>query len=203
MLAKSLARLSSGSKIVSPDDDAAGLAVSMKFDAQSNRIDATSTNVGNAISFTQTQDGFLSKVSKALDRMSTLAVLSQDVTKTDSDRTLYNAEYTQLASYITDLSHKDFNGVSLFSGATNAVTIDSEANTWNMNSVQYDSQRLHWCYHRSVSCHHKRCRDSVDQCQISDHPARNRPRECGRQPRPLELHSRTVDRPKDEPRRRE
>jgi flagellin len=135
MLAKSLARLSSGSKIVSPDDDAAGLAVSMKFDAQSNRIDATSTNVGNAISYTQTQDGFLSKVSKALDRMSTLAVLSQDVTKTDSDRTLYNAEYTQLASYITDLSHKDFNGVSLFSGATNAVTIDSEANTWNMNSV--------------------------------------------------------------------
>jgi flagellin len=134
-LAKSLARLSSGSKIVSPDDDAAGLAVSMKFDAQSNRIDATSANVGNAISFTQTQDGFLSKVAKALDRMSTLAVLSQDVTKTDSDRTLYNAEFTQLASYITDLSHKEFNGVSLFSGATNAVTIDSDANTWNMNSV--------------------------------------------------------------------
>src|ERR1043165_10300417 len=69
-LSKSLARLSSGSKIVSPEDDAAGLAVSMRFDAQINRISATMTNVTNAISFSQTQDGFMSKVSKALDRMS-------------------------------------------------------------------------------------------------------------------------------------
>src|SRR5215213_8315840 len=65
MLAKSLARLSSGSKIVSPEDDAAGLAVSMRFDAQINRINAAKNNVGNAISFSQTQDGFLKKVTKA------------------------------------------------------------------------------------------------------------------------------------------
>src|SRR5882672_1608060 len=81
MLAKSLARLSSGSKIVSPEDDAAGLAVSLRFDAQINRTTAASNNVGNAISFSQTQDGFLSKVGKALDRMSELSILSQDVTK--------------------------------------------------------------------------------------------------------------------------
>src|SRR5436190_19704806 len=89
MLNKSLARLSSGSKIVSPEDDAAGLAVSMRFDAQINRTRAAGTNVGNAISFSQTQDGFMQKVSKALDRMSELAILSQDVTKTDADRSLY------------------------------------------------------------------------------------------------------------------
>ena len=74
-LSKSLARLSSGSKIVSPEDDAAGLAVSSRFDAQINRITATKNNIGNAISFSQTQDGFLKKVGKALDRMSELAVV--------------------------------------------------------------------------------------------------------------------------------
>src|SRR3979409_1932556 len=94
MLAKSLARLSSGSKIVSPEDDAAGMAVSMRFDAQINRLGAAGANVGNAISFNQTQDGFLKKVAKALTRMSELSILAMDVTKTDADRGLYNAEYT-------------------------------------------------------------------------------------------------------------
>src|SRR5437870_979858 len=127
MLAKSLARLSSGSKIVSPEDDAAGLAVAMRFDAQTNRIQASNNNVGNAISFSQTQDGFLKKVSKALDRMSELSVLSQDVTKTDSDRSLYNAEYTTLGAYIDDVATKDFNGVALFDGTAQNVTTDSDA----------------------------------------------------------------------------
>jgi flagellin len=134
-LAKSLARLSSGSKIVSPEDDAAGLAVSMRFDAQVNRINATVNNVGNAISFSQTQDGFLKKVSKALDRMSELAVLSQDVTKTDSDRALYNKEFQTLGAYITDLATKDFNGVSLLGGTALNVTTDSDANKFSMTGV--------------------------------------------------------------------
>jgi len=135
MLAKSLARLSSGSKIVSPEDDAAGLAVAMRFDAQINRIQASNNNVGNAISFSQTQDGFLKKVSKALDRMSELAILSQDVTKTDADRGLYNTEFTKLGTYIDDLAGKDFNGVSLFSSTALNVTIDSDANTFSMSGV--------------------------------------------------------------------
>jgi flagellin len=135
MLNKSLARLSSGSKIVSPEDDAAGLAVSMRFDAQINRITATKNNVGNAISFTQTQDGFLSKISKALDRMSELSILAQDITKSDADRTLYDAEFQKLDDYITNIGTKDFNGVSLFAGNVLAVTEDSEGNTFNMNAV--------------------------------------------------------------------
>ena len=81
MLNRSLARLSSGSKLTSPADDAAGVAVSLRFDAQTNRIKAARSNAENATSFAQTQDGFLQKVGKALDRMSELAVLSQDVTK--------------------------------------------------------------------------------------------------------------------------
>lgn len=135
LLSKSLARLSSGSKIISPEDDVAGAAVSLRFDAQINRISAASANVGNAVSFNQTQDGFLQKVGTALDRMSELAVLSQDVTKTDGDRTLYNQEFTTLGTYINDLATKDFNGVSLFNGAPLQVTTDSDAKKFTMASV--------------------------------------------------------------------
>jgi flagellin len=134
-LAKSLARLSSGSKIVSPEDDAAGAAVSLRFDAQINRIGAASNNIGNAVSFNQTQDGFLQKVGKALDRMGELSVLAQDVTKSDADRTLYNSEFTQLGAYITDIAGKTFNGVSLFSSSALSVTTDSEGGSFSMSGV--------------------------------------------------------------------
>lgn len=129
LLSRSLARLSSGSKLISPEDDAAGMAVSMRFDAQTNRISAANANVGNAISFNQTQDGFLKKVAKALDRMSELSVLAQDSTKTDDDRALYNAEFTQLGAYVDDLATKKFNDITLFDGSSLAVTTDSDAKT--------------------------------------------------------------------------
>jgi flagellin len=135
MLAKSLSRLSSGSKIVSPEDDAAGLAVSLRFDAQIKRTNAANSNVGNAISFTQTQDGFLNKIGKALDRMSELAILAQDVTKTDSDRGLYNSEFSTLAAYVTNTAGKDFNGVSLFSAGSLTVTTDGDTGTFSMSGI--------------------------------------------------------------------
>jgi flagellin len=135
MLAKSLARLSSGSKIVSPEDDAAGLAVSLRFDAQLSRIGAAKSNVSNAISFAQTQDGFLKKVTKALDRMSELSILAQDVTKTDADRALYNAEFTTLGAYVDDVATKEFNGVALFDGTALDVTTDEDGGTFSMTGV--------------------------------------------------------------------
>ena len=67
-LQKSLARLSSGSKIVEPQDDAAGMAVASRMDAQINRTESTRSNIGNAISFKQTQDGYLAKAAKALEK---------------------------------------------------------------------------------------------------------------------------------------
>ena len=135
MLAKSLARLSSGSKLVSPEDDAAGTAVSLRFDAQINRLDASNRNIANANSFNQTRDGFLGKVAKALDRMSELAISAQDVTKSAADLALYNAEFTQLAAYVTNSATKDFNGVSLFTATALNVTIDSEGNTFAMAGI--------------------------------------------------------------------
>ena len=135
MLAKSLGRLSSGSKIVSPADDAAGLAVSSRLDAQVQRLGAARANVGNAVSFTQTQDGYLKKVAKALDRMSELAILAQDGTKSDGDRLLYQAEFKELQDYILSAQTKEFNGVSLFSSAGLDVTIDSEGDTFTMHGI--------------------------------------------------------------------
>ena len=138
-LAKSLSRLSSGSKITSPEDDAAGLAQSIRFEAQINRNSAVKSNIGNAVSFVQTQDGFLQKVQASLDRMSELSVLSQDVTKTNTDRSNYSVEFTQLQNYISDIGGKDFNGVTLFASGGQNVTIDSDAATFSMNAVDMTS----------------------------------------------------------------
>ncbi len=134
-LNKSLARLSSGSKITSIQDDVAGSAVSLKFDSQINRLNAAQSNVSNAISFSQTQDGYLQKVGDALNRMSELSILSQDVTKSNDDRALYQKEFTSLSSYITDLATKDFNGVSLFNGTQFSVTTDSDSGRFTMEAV--------------------------------------------------------------------
>ena len=96
-------------------------------------------NIANAVSYSQTQDGFMQKVSTALDRMGELTVLAQDITKTDTDRSNYSVEFTQFQNYISDLGTKDFNSVSLFASADNEVTIDSDANTFTINAVDMNS----------------------------------------------------------------
>ena len=141
LLSQSLERLSSGSKINSPADDSAGLAVSMNLTAQMGENTAASDNVNNAISFNQTQDGYLQQVSSALDRMSELAVQSQDVTKSGSDRSLYQQEFNTLATYIGSVSKQSFNGVSLFDGTNLDVTVNSNA-TSNSNAFQTNGVNL-------------------------------------------------------------
>jgi flagellin len=133
-LNKALARLASGSKLVEPQDDAAGMAVTAKFDAQINRNTSVQNNLTSALSYSQTQDGFLQKVGKALDRMSELATLALDTTKSTSDKANYTTEFTDLKNYISDIGLKDFNGVSLFSGTGLSVTKDSDGNTWTINA---------------------------------------------------------------------
>ena len=138
-LSQSLARLSSGSKIVNPSDDSAGLAVSMKLGAQISRVGAAQQNVSNAVSFNQTQDGYLQQVNTALTRMSELTVSAQDVTKTTGDRALYQQEFSTLQTYVKDVANKDFNGVSLFNGATLSVTSDSDGNAFSNQGVNLAS----------------------------------------------------------------
>ena len=134
-LSRSLARLSSGSKLVNPADNAAGFAVSSRFDAQINRIQAATDNIGNALSFSQTQDGYLKKVAKALDRMSELSMLALDETKSATDRGLYNNEFVNLQNFVTSSSTRDFNSVSMFGGNSFNVTIDSEGAGFSYTAI--------------------------------------------------------------------
>jgi flagellin len=138
-LQQSLARLSSGSQITSPADDSAGLAVSLNLVAQEGENTAASNNIADAVSLNQTQDGYLTQVTSALDRMSELSVQAQDVTKSDSDRSLYQQEFSTLATYVNNVSTENFNGVSLFNGTNLNVTIDSSGNTFAMSGVNLTS----------------------------------------------------------------
>ena len=124
LLQKSLARLSSGSRISNPADDAGGLAVSMKLAAAIKRTDASAVNVSNALSFLQTQAGSLKSAAAVLDRMSELGTLAGDVTKSSSDIANYNTEFANLFTELGKLSADAFNGINLFSsGGAGSLTV--------------------------------------------------------------------------------
>ena len=137
-LQKSFDRLASGTKLSSPVDDPGGLAVSMKLSAAVNRISGAESNVQNAISFMEVQDGMLDSVGKIIDRMSELKGLSsQDPMKSSQDRASYNNEFKDLQAQLYDIGKMKFNGVSLFAehkngggqavfgGATQDPTLDN------------------------------------------------------------------------------
>ncbi|MCX6952549.1 MAG: flagellin, partial [Verrucomicrobia bacterium] len=126
-LQRSLNRLSSGSKIVNPSDDAGGLAVSMKLSAAAKRQGATSTNIGNSVSYLQTQDGALKVAAKVLDRMSELKTLYADPTKSSSDLSNYDSEFTELQTQLTDISGEKFNSVALFGSSGLSVKVTEDA----------------------------------------------------------------------------
>jgi flagellin len=135
MLNASLARLSSGSKIVSASDDPAGLAESVSLNAQIGQTQAATNNVSDAVSFSQTQDGYLQQIGSALDQMASLAVEAQDPTKSTSELTDYNSEFSALAGFVTDAASKSFNGVSLFGGNTLTVTTDGNGALFTLGGV--------------------------------------------------------------------
>ncbi len=141
-LSKSLARLSSGSRIVSPEDDAAGLAVSTKFKAELVRIGAARTNVGNATAFSQTQDGFLKSVDTALRRMSELSTLATDQTKVASDVANYDREFQELKAFIKSSASKTFNGVSLFGTGNLTTTTTVGAGSGSVLTVNVGANAL-------------------------------------------------------------
>jgi flagellin len=128
-LQKSLNRLSSGSRIVSPSDDAGGLAVSMKLSAAAKRQGAVSTNIGNATSFEQTQDGAMTVAGKVLERISELKTLYNDPTKNSSDLANYDSEFTALQAQMVALSTEKFNGVSMFGTTSLSVAVTEDGAT--------------------------------------------------------------------------
>ena len=120
-LRKSLARLSSGKRIVSPADDAGGMAVAYKMASKLKRTEAVRSNVQNGISYLQVQDGALTSVGKILDRMSELRTMAQDVTKNTQDIENYSKEFIELQRQLQQVKNESFNGISLFA--------DSQANS--------------------------------------------------------------------------
>ena len=136
-LQKSLTRLSSGYRINSAVDDPGGLAVSMKLSAAIRRTDAVSANVGNALSFLQSQDGVLEVASDILLRMSELSTLASDGAVQTNDIALYNTEFQELQGNMSSLLTEEFNGVALFSAGGNALTVvTSENGTQTMEITQ-------------------------------------------------------------------
>ena len=117
-LQKSLTRLSSGTRINKPSDDAGGLAVSMKLNASINRLKGVNNNIQNAVSFLEVQDGVMEGAASILSRMGELKALSQDVLKNSSDIANYNAEFKNLQVQLYQMSEETFNGVSLFATTT-------------------------------------------------------------------------------------
>jgi len=114
LLEKSLNRLSSGQKIASSADDAGGLAVGMKLAARITDIEATKTNIQNALSFVQVQDGALKNLAAVVTRIDELRVMSDDVTKSPTDIQNYQTEYAELRDEMLRLGKQDFNGIKLF-----------------------------------------------------------------------------------------
>jgi flagellin len=128
-LQRSLARLSSGSRINSSYDDAGGLAVSMKLSAAIRRTEASQSNINNTLAMLQTQDGALKSAEKVLTRMSELIQLSGDVTKSTNDRALYQTEYQSLQGQMVDLVDEEFNGVDMFTSGGWDGTANTSGNT--------------------------------------------------------------------------
>ena len=113
-LQRSLDRLSSGKRITQPADDAGGLAVAMKLEHSINGLRGASSNISNAISFLQVQDGILDSAAQIVSRMGELQSMSSDVTKNTADIDNYEAEFNDLREQLWSMTKTEFNGIALF-----------------------------------------------------------------------------------------
>jgi len=113
-LRKSLARLSSGNRIVNSNDDPGGMSVAYKLDSRLRRTEAVRHNVQNAISYLQVQDGALQSAGNIVSRMSELRSMAQDVTKNTSDIENYSKEFLELQKQLSQIYREKFNDVELF-----------------------------------------------------------------------------------------
>ena len=141
-LATSIQRLSSGLRVNSAKDDAAGLAIADRMNAQVRGMSVAQRNAGDAISLSQTAEGALGQVGDMLQRMRELAVQSANGTNSANDRSNLQAEYSQLSSEINrSLSGTNFNGTSLFTAAT-AFSFQVGAGTTANDTVSINRNQL-------------------------------------------------------------
>jgi len=123
VLSVSIARLSSGLRINSAKDDAAGLAIANRMDAQARGMNVAIRNANDGISLAQTAEGGLGKVSDMLQRMRELAVQSANASNTGTDRDSLNNEFRQLADEIgRTLGGTTFNGQAILGSAAGSLS---------------------------------------------------------------------------------
>jgi flagellin len=134
-LQQSMARLSSGYRINSAADDAAGLAISEKLTAQIGGLQQANSNAQDGISLVQTAEGSLNEVHSMLQRVRELAVQYQNGTLSTDDRTAIQSEVNQLGSEIERIGNSSaFNGISLLSNS-GTITFQVGANDGDSISV--------------------------------------------------------------------
>lgn len=134
-LATSLQRLSSGLRINSAKDDAAGLAITERFTAQIRGTNQGVRNANDAISLAQTAEGALQEIANNLQRIRELAVQAVNATNSQADRTSLNEEVSQLKSEIERVGQTKFNGISVVGVSANSFTFQVGADAGQTISV--------------------------------------------------------------------
>ncbi|MGE4543769.1 MAG: flagellin [Pedobacter sp.] len=138
-LAKSMQRLSSGLRINSAKDDAAGLAISDRMTSQIKGMNQAVRNANDAISFAQTAEGALGEMTNILQRMRELSVQSANSTNSTDDRTALNSEFSELSAELDRIvDTTKFNGQNLLDGtytSSNAAVFQVGANAGEKISV--------------------------------------------------------------------
>jgi flagellin len=129
-LATSMQRLSSGLRVNSAKDDAAGLAIAERMNAQVRGMNVAVRNANDGISLAQTAEGALGKLSEMMQRMRELAVQSANATNGASDRANLDAEYQELSAEITrTIGSSRFNGIAILSTGAGAQDFQVGANS--------------------------------------------------------------------------
>jgi flagellin len=135
-LATSMQRLSSGLRVNSAKDDAAGLAIAERMNAQVRGMNVAIRNANDAISLSQTAEGALGKVGDIFQRMRELAVQSANGTNTDADRVSLNEEFVQLAQEATrTLGGTQFNGQSILQATADSTFQIGANNTSDVDRI--------------------------------------------------------------------
>jgi len=141
-MSQAMERLSTGSKINSAKDDAAGLAITNRMTSQIRGMAKAIGNVNDAISMSQTAEGAISNVSDILQRMRELAVQAGSGTMNDSDRSSLQLEVSQLKQQIDDIATKtNHNNIKLLDGTAQNVVIQSGVNSGDVVKIGFDSMK--------------------------------------------------------------
>jgi flagellin len=149
-LATSMQRLSSGLRVNSAKDDAAGLAIAERMNAQARGMNVAMRNANDGISLAQVAEGALGRVGSMLQRMRELAVQSANGTNTSADRTSLNDEYLQLAAEASrTLGGTQFNGMNVLATSVNS-TFQVGANT-TASLDQISVAAFNWTSNASIT----------------------------------------------------